>query len=295
MINPRWLKTFVTLIETGNFTRTAEKLFMTQPGVSQHISKLEKTCGYTLIKRGKKNFELTEQGRMVYHYANESAKNELALLEKLSFDDPYSGCCSLACSGALALTLYPKLLALQAKYPLLTIQLKAAPNHIILTEIQQGLIDYGLVTDVPNKKLFDALEVGQEELCLVLPKAVEIQGDIGNTLKNIGLIAHPDAEHYLSLYFLQSQEVSLHQLEFNDIPNAGAINQINQILQPVAKGLGFTVLPKSAVESFENKALITIFKPAKPVIEALYRVQKKGRELPKRYNTLHNFLQTMME
>jgi DNA-binding transcriptional LysR family regulator len=45
MLNPNWLKTFVTLIDTGHFTKTAEKLFMTQPGVSQHINKLENSCG----------------------------------------------------------------------------------------------------------------------------------------------------------------------------------------------------------------------------------------------------------
>ncbi|MGL5799515.1 MAG: helix-turn-helix domain-containing protein, partial [Plesiomonas sp.] len=37
MINPIWLKTFISLVDTGNFSRTAEKLNMTQPGVSQHI------------------------------------------------------------------------------------------------------------------------------------------------------------------------------------------------------------------------------------------------------------------
>jgi DNA-binding transcriptional LysR family regulator len=31
------LYTFLTLCETGNYTRTAEKLNMTQPAVSQHI------------------------------------------------------------------------------------------------------------------------------------------------------------------------------------------------------------------------------------------------------------------
>ncbi|MRY60822.1 LysR family transcriptional regulator, partial [Parabacteroides distasonis] len=41
MINPLWLNTFKTLVEVGHFTQTAEKLYMTQPGVSQHIKKLE--------------------------------------------------------------------------------------------------------------------------------------------------------------------------------------------------------------------------------------------------------------
>jgi len=35
------LKTFVTLVEVKNFTKTAEILLMSQPSVSLHIKKLE--------------------------------------------------------------------------------------------------------------------------------------------------------------------------------------------------------------------------------------------------------------
>jgi len=293
MLNPVWLNTFVTLINIGHFTKTAEKLFMTQPGVSQHINKLEQACGFPLIRREKKSFELTEQGRLVYHYAENLVKNERELIEKLAFDDPYKGNCSIACSGALALTLYPQLLDLQVKHPSLVIKLKAAPNHQILDEIQQGIIDLGIVTDTPSKNLFDVEALGQEELCLVLPSNIEVNGDIGKLLNHIGLIAHPDVEHYLLLYFAQSQEQSLRKLVINEIPVTGYINQISQILQPVAKGLGFTVLPKSAVESFQTTQLLRVFKSSKPVIEALYAVKKKNRELPERYKALKKLIHSL--
>ncbi|WP_272966300.1 LysR family transcriptional regulator, partial [Alteromonas australica] len=69
MLNPQWLDTFKVLVETGNFTRTAEQRFMTQPGVSQHIKKLEEACGCELVIRLGKGVELTEQGQRVYDYA----------------------------------------------------------------------------------------------------------------------------------------------------------------------------------------------------------------------------------
>ncbi len=53
MINPLWLNTFRTLVKVGHFTQTAEKLYMTQPGVSQHIKKLEQACHCDLLSRGK--------------------------------------------------------------------------------------------------------------------------------------------------------------------------------------------------------------------------------------------------
>lgn len=80
MINPLWLNTFKTLVEVGHFTQTAEKLYMTQPGVSQHIKKLEQACNCDLLSRENKSFELTEQGRIMYRYALKLEKDQEDLL-----------------------------------------------------------------------------------------------------------------------------------------------------------------------------------------------------------------------
>ena len=294
MLNPIWLNTFVTLINTGHFTKTADKLFMTQPGVSQHVSKLEQACGFTLIKRDNKSFELTEQGRLVYRYAKTLAQNEQKLLETLAFDNPHAGDCTIACSGAMALVLYPALLDLQISYPSLVIKLTAAPNHQILNDIQSGNIDLGIVTDAPNKHAFDINKLGNEELCLVLPKNTTPTHSIADTLKSKGLVDHPDAKHYLSLYFEQCQESSLKKLNPADIPVVSYINQLSQILHPVAKGVGFTVLPRSALANFTQQQLLTVFEPVTPVIETLYTVKKKNRELPERYKALMTIINKLM-
>jgi len=296
MLNPLWLNTFVTLIDTEHFTKTAEKLFMTQPGVSQHIRKLEQACGHALIHRENKRFEITEQGRLVYTYAKQLAKDEDLLLKNLTFDDPFTGHCTIACSGSLALTIYPQLLELQSQHRELIIQLKAAPNHQILNEIQEGIIDLGIVTHVSNHNLFDVQTLGTEQLCLVLPAKTKIDNYNAKLLTELGLISHPDAEHYLSVYFTQTQETDFNDLNINEIPVSGFVNQISQILQPVAKGLGFTVLPKSAIDSFHQSHNLQIFKPKNPVMESLYVVKKKYRALPARFDTvsciLHKYFDT---
>jgi len=295
MLNPNWLKTFVTLIDTGHFTKAADKLFMTQPGVSQHINKLESACGYALIHRDKKSFDITEQGFVVYQYAEKLFKTEDDLLEQLGFDNPISGNCKLACSGALALVIYPKLLNIQVKHSQLVIQLKAAPNQQILREVEGGIIDVGIVTEVENKSAFDIEKLGREQLCLVLPADTEIEDLEGNLLTKLGLINHPDAKHYLSLYFSQSKEPIFSQLNIEQLPITGYVNQISQILEPVAKGLGFTVLPKSAVDSFNERQHLKIFKSQNKVIETLYLVKKKNRVLPARFEQVKLMLQGLFE
>ena len=295
MLNPIWLKTFVTLIDTGHFTKTAEKLFMTQPGVSQQIAKLEQATKHMLIKRANKSFAITEQGQLVYDYAKNLAENELSLIESLSFDDPYTGVCSLACSGSVALLLYPKLLDLQHQYRELIVNVKAAPNQQILTEIKEGIIDQGIVTDIPSKTLFDVTELGQEELCLVVPQHTNSHINEKSLLTSLGLISHPDAEHYLSIYFAQCENGKSAQLNLADIPQVGFINQIGQILEPIAKGIGFTIIPKSALDSSSKHKYIKVVQPQKPVIETLYLVKKKNRHLPARFTTFNSVIEQIWQ
>lgn len=285
----------MTLVETGHFTKAADRLYMTQPGVSQHIQKLELACGHALIERENKGFELTEQGRLVFQYAQQLEISERVLHEQLMFDDPFAGSCSIACSGALALVLYPKLIALQKQHKELIIHLKAAPNAQILNDIESGLIDVGLVTHIPNPLSFSVEEIGQEELCLVLPNSFENSQLNAQDLLDLGLINHPDAEHYLSLLFAKNAGLGLSELSFSELNITGSVNQINQILLAVAGEVGFTVLPKSAVDSFHLPQQLTIFRSGNQVMETLYRVTKKKRNLPARFKAVNTLLNQHFE
>ncbi|EAR62148.1 LysR family transcriptional regulator [Neptuniibacter caesariensis] len=58
----RQLKHFIAIVETGSFTRGAEKVHISQPSISSSISKLEDELGVTLFTRGRKQALLTVQG-----------------------------------------------------------------------------------------------------------------------------------------------------------------------------------------------------------------------------------------
>ncbi|AZQ13021.1 LysR family transcriptional regulator [Shewanella khirikhana] len=317
MLNPLWLKTFVTLVDTGHFTQTASKLFMTQPGVSQHLNKLEQACGHQLLIRSRSGIELTEAGSRLYQYALEQAKAEAALLGSLDEDNPYSGVCRLACSGALAQLLYPRLLALQAEHPALKVHVEAAPNARIINEVQQGEKDLGIITAPPPRGLFNEAEIGTQALCLVLPASAKVvretkekeessasteasdsasvkesdQPSIAE-LKALGLISHPDAAHYLSLFFAHSKYEGYQNAFAEDFPVSSYINQLGQILLPVSLGLGFTVLPLSVAAAFSDQAKLRLFVGNERVFEPLYLIHKRQRQLPARFDTIRALIQS---
>lgn len=93
------------------------------------------------------------------------------------------------------------LLEQHTQHPSLSIHLEAAPNQSILNGISEGRIDIGIVTDAPNKSLFQSERIGREALCLILPHAYKAEPLTPEILQKCGVIGHPDAEHYMTLFF----------------------------------------------------------------------------------------------
>ncbi|HEX8021528.1 LysR family transcriptional regulator [Mucilaginibacter sp.] len=72
MVNFEWFRTFKAIYETGSLTGAAEALFISQPGVSLHLSSLESYVGYKLFDRTSRKMVSTERGKILYNYIQES-------------------------------------------------------------------------------------------------------------------------------------------------------------------------------------------------------------------------------
>ena len=68
-MNFQQLSTFVTVLSEGSMTAAAEKLYLTQPAVSQQIRNLEDEMGVELLVRGVRQVKATLQGQLLYEYA----------------------------------------------------------------------------------------------------------------------------------------------------------------------------------------------------------------------------------
>ena len=68
-MNNRQLTIFRTVCEEGSMTKAAEKLYMTQPAVSQTIKELEQESGVCFLERYNRKVVPTESGRLLYQYA----------------------------------------------------------------------------------------------------------------------------------------------------------------------------------------------------------------------------------
>lgn len=73
MLNLYKLDIFTQVVEAGSFSKAAERLLMSQSGVSQHIQDLERSLGVKLLTRTSRGVRLTEAGKTLLDYAQRIA------------------------------------------------------------------------------------------------------------------------------------------------------------------------------------------------------------------------------
>ena len=77
------LITLLKVYETGNYTRAAEKLSLTQPAVSQHIKQLERELDVTIFDRTGSKIRPTPEGQLVIQYAERMVSLYASLKQSL--------------------------------------------------------------------------------------------------------------------------------------------------------------------------------------------------------------------
>ncbi|MCB8889902.1 LysR family transcriptional regulator [Vreelandella malpeensis] len=284
MFNAHYFRTFITLVETGSFTRTARRLEMTQPGVSQHVRKLEGYLDKTLIERKGKSFSLTESGRRAYDYALKLFAEHEQFRHALDDDSIDSGECRLASPGSVGLMLYPFILGQQQMHPNLTVSYSFAFNHEIVGDLLDGRYDVGIVTEAVKHPDLECSVWHQEPLCLVVP--ADFTGNTLAELMGLGFINYYDginhANHLLRANFPDEFRSMSH------FRHQGFTNEVSMVLDAVARGLGFTVVSRLVLETSPWQRQVRALALPTTVDEVLYVLRRRDATLPKRYEKLLN-------
>jgi DNA-binding transcriptional LysR family regulator len=268
MVNPQWLKSFATLAELGNFTRTADRLGLTQAAVSQHVKHLEAEFGALLVRRPRA-IELTPAGQALLTYCREVECAARHLRSRLDDADDECGEITLITPGSIGLYLCPILLDMQKANPAMVVQHRFAPDREVLEGVLQNRFELGLVTLRPDDPRLAATPFTQEPLELVVPAGEDVHK--WEDLKRIGYIDHPDGEamstRLLSRRFPGNPGVQ-------SLPCTGCTNQVSLILEYVARGLGFTIIPQYARQAFASQAAIRVVDCGPPVVDTLWLIHR---------------------
>jgi len=79
----RQLRYFVAVAETGNISRAAQRIFLTQPALSRQIKALEEEIGQCLLERAAHSIRLTPAGEVLLRESRELLRHADQVLESV--------------------------------------------------------------------------------------------------------------------------------------------------------------------------------------------------------------------
>lgn len=144
------LKVFVSVVESGSFSRAAETLNMANSAVSRTIKKLENKLGLALLTRTTRNLALTQEGeryfQQVQHFLQVMTAAENELME--SRDVPKGLLRIDAATPIILHLLMPMIKSFRERYPEIALSLISSENFINLIERKVDVaIRAGSLTD----------------------------------------------------------------------------------------------------------------------------------------------------
>lgn len=176
MIDQYLLRYFLAVAETGNFSRAARSVAVTQPTLSAGIAKLERELGARLFDRDRQRVALTPAGsRFLVRARRIAAEYEHALVEMAEPAEP-----SLLRVGVLNTIpthLIGRALAEHRERSGETLELLDGSERDLAERLERGRIDVALTVVRPHHARYQPEVLSRERYMMVLPPGHPLAGE----------------------------------------------------------------------------------------------------------------------
>lgn len=147
----------LAVAEYKNFTKAAQRIFVTQPTLSMQIQKLEDELGVQIFDRGKKPIELTEVGKKVVEQARNIVSESNRIQDIVDQQKGYiGGPFKIGIIPTIMPTLLPMFLNnFIKKYPKVNLKIEELNTDVIVEKLQEGHLDAAIAAtplELPNIK-----------------------------------------------------------------------------------------------------------------------------------------------
>jgi len=153
MMNLYQLQSFVTVIAEGSMTGAADKLFLTQPAISQQIRNLEEDLGVDLLVRGVRQIKPTLQGEVLYEYSKKmlqlGAQAEVAVK---AMGAELKGHLRVGTLNSMGVQLMSPIVSRLLKYnPQLNVKIEYGKGDDLIRMFKKGQLDVVILPDVETQ------------------------------------------------------------------------------------------------------------------------------------------------
>lgn len=288
-LNLGYLATFRLVIQRGSFSAAADVLGISQPAVSLQIRQLEQFLQTRLVERTGRGIKATAAGQalLVHGERIEQAVDE-TLRSVSAFNHDVSGTITLGTGATACIHLLPPLLQqLRTDYPLLRVGVTTGNTLDIVRAIEENRLDMGLVTLPVSGRALDVMPVMDEEFVFIASQA---QQAMFTDLR-------PDALHTLPLIAFESGSGTRALIDgwFEasglTIAPAMQLGSIEAIKRMVRSGLGYSIVPKMAVEQKADREGLCVSSLSPVLQRQLAVVMRQDKILSKGISGIIRILQ----
>ena len=248
----RHLSYFKAVAEELNFRKAAERLFISQPGLSRQIKQLEELLEIKLFERDQKHVELTVAGNYLKGEVDfvlnhlQMTKSQLKLIASGKIGELRIGFLGSASNQVL-----PDLLSkLNSQQPLISTSLEELSNAVQVEMIEKDKLDLGFVrlASVPND--LEMKVVLRDSFSLVVPKdhPIQIQDFHSvNQFRDESFVLF--SSDYSNLYYEQIIGICK-DAGFSPRIRHKSVHALT-IFKLVENGMGVAIVPTSLKEGYE--------------------------------------------
>lgn len=271
-MNTEQLKAFLTLQETGTFTKAAKELGMTQSALSQKIAKLEDELEVSLLVRKTKGLELTAPGEKLLVFAKEQLSSQENFLNQFKqTSETLAGNFRLAgFSSIVRSILIPRLSSFLRKNQDAFVEFSTHEVVDLVQQLKTNNADAIVLDYFPNLQGIEQVQIGEEEY-------VVIESAKHKNTPNIFLDHGPHDNATESFFNFQGKKTDYRR---------GFMGDVYGILDGVAAGLGKAVMSKHLIENDKRfKIIKSKRRYIRPIVLCYYQqnyyspLQKKITEL----------------
>lgn len=243
------LKSFIAVVDYGNFTKAAEKTYTSQPTISTHIKALEEELGVNLISRDTKNIEVTQKGKELYDCAINILELEGRLIRRWS--DENNKIIHLGVSTIPSTYILPEILKGYSKlYPDVHFVITQGDSSTVAEGLESGIFDLGLLGMDCNGDKLKCDSFCEDEMVLITAPTAEYQLLHRQENPYPELFKHPVIFREQGSGSQKSAEmvVSALGVDIHDLNITARINDQETIKNLVEAGLGISIVSRLAVE-----------------------------------------------
>lgn len=247
----RHFRYFLAVAEDLHFRKAAERLFISQPGLSRQIKQMEEDLGIQLFVRHNRKVQLTPAGLLLKTELSRTLKDIDNILDSAKLlQEGKQGKLNFGYVGSAMLEIIPDvLLRFKKEHPNVQFGLKEMDNQKQIDHLLSQKIDIGFVRLNRAPRGLIIKPILQETFCLILPKNHPINCANFNDLsqfKNESFILFDPS--YSPSYYEKVMQI-FDDSNFSPIVTHNTIHAAS-IYKLVENNFGLSIVPKSLLQGY---------------------------------------------